>query len=271
MVVGAGHNGLVAACYLARAGRDVLVLEHLDRPGGGSRTEETIPGHRFDLHSVAHNIINMTAIPEELDLDGAGLRYLEMNPFSMAAHADGRIVRFWRSVEATVESIAAHDPAEAAEYRRFVETGDLLVEAMLPAVRGGGPPRRDPEACGGRGPAVAQGVDVRPAQPLRHAAAPPAGERPHPWPGRRVRRARRSGPQRRRRCSVRVLAGGVPPVRTVARHRRRPEPDRRARRAARVPSAPRCAARPRSSASRPEATTCRRWCSPAASGSRPAT
>ncbi|MDP9403425.1 MAG: FAD-dependent oxidoreductase [Actinomycetota bacterium] len=68
VVVGAGHNGLVAACYLARAGRQVLVVEALDRPGGGSRTEERIPGYRFDMHSVAHNMINMTDIPDELDL-----------------------------------------------------------------------------------------------------------------------------------------------------------------------------------------------------------
>lgn len=40
VIVGGGHNGLVAACYLARAGRDVLVLEGRNRPGGGSRTEE---------------------------------------------------------------------------------------------------------------------------------------------------------------------------------------------------------------------------------------
>lgn len=39
VVVGAGHNGLVCACYLAQAGLDVLVLEQADRPGGGSRTD----------------------------------------------------------------------------------------------------------------------------------------------------------------------------------------------------------------------------------------
>ncbi len=136
MVVGAGHNGLVAACYLAHAGRDVLVLEALDRPGGGSRSEETIPGYRFDVHSVAHNIINMTDIPEQLDLAGAGLVYQEMDPFSVAFHADGRRVRFHRSIEATVESIAEVSPDEARAYRAFMDQSVPLVRTVLPAVRG---------------------------------------------------------------------------------------------------------------------------------------
>ena len=136
VVVGAGHNGLVAACYLARAGRRVVVLEQLDRPGGGSRTEETVPGYRFDLHSVAHNILNMTDIPAELDLAGAGLVYQEMDPFSIAVHADGRRVRFFRSVEATVDSIAESSPAEARAYRSFIDKAVPIVRTMLPAVRG---------------------------------------------------------------------------------------------------------------------------------------
>ena len=136
VVVGAGHNGLVAGCYLARAGRDVVVLERLDRPGGGSRTEETIPGYRFDLHSVAHNIINMTRIPAELDLAGAGLEYREMDPFSMAVFGDGRIVRFHRSVEQTVASIAEHDRDEAAAYASFIATATPLVRLMMPSIRG---------------------------------------------------------------------------------------------------------------------------------------
>ncbi|MDQ4097847.1 MAG: NAD(P)/FAD-dependent oxidoreductase, partial [Actinomycetota bacterium] len=144
VVVGAGHNGLITACYLAREGRDVVVLEALDRPGGGSRTEEVVPGYRFDLHSVAHNLINMTAIPADLDLAGAGLEYQEMDPFSVAIHADGRRVRFFRSVDDTVSSIAESDRAEARAYRQFIEVAVPLVRAILPAVRGGLPVRRVP-------------------------------------------------------------------------------------------------------------------------------
>ena len=136
VIVGAGHNGLVAACYLARAGLGVVVLEALSRPGGGARTEETVPGYRFDLHSVAHNLINMTGIPEELDLTGAGLRYQEMDPFSVAVHADGRRVRFFRSLEATVDSIAASSPADASAYADFVERADPIVRTVVPAISG---------------------------------------------------------------------------------------------------------------------------------------
>jgi len=136
VVVGAGHNGLVAACYLAGAGLDVVVLEGLPLPGGGSRTEETVPGYRFDTHSVAHNIINMTTIPAELDLAGAGLEYLEMDPFSIAVHADGRRVRFFRSIEDTVDSIAGSDPTEARAYAAFMKKAVPVIRTVLPAVRG---------------------------------------------------------------------------------------------------------------------------------------
>ncbi|MGH9223458.1 MAG: phytoene desaturase family protein [Acidimicrobiales bacterium] len=146
--MGAGHNGLIAACYLARAGRDVLVLEALDRPGGGAWTAETVPGYRFDLHSVAHNLINMTDIPAELDLAGAGLTYQEMDPFSIAVMEDGRRVRFFRSVDATVESIAETDRAEADAYRRFIEVAIPVVKAVLPAVRGEASPRQLPGRAG---------------------------------------------------------------------------------------------------------------------------
>jgi len=140
VVVGAGHNGLVAACYLARAGRQVLVLEQSATPGGGSRTEATIPGlpdFRFDTHSVAHNIINMTGIPAELDLAGAGLVYTEMDPFAASFGADGRVVRFWRDADATCAGIAEHDPREAEAYAAFLHRATPLVEAAVTGLQGG--------------------------------------------------------------------------------------------------------------------------------------
>lgn len=141
VVVGGGHNGLVCACYLARAGVDVLVLEQSGKLGGGSRTEETIDGYRFDTHSVAHNIINMTSIPRELGLARAGLVYREMDPFAVAVFADGRRVRFHRCVQRTIESIAQIDRREARAYGAFMQQAIPLVELLTLGLQSGGDTR----------------------------------------------------------------------------------------------------------------------------------
>ena len=138
VVIGAGHNGLVAACYLARARRRVVVFEASDKPGGGSRTDETIPGYRFNTHAAAHNIINMTSIPTELDLAGAGLDYVEMSPFATGVFRDGRIVRFHRSVDETCDSIAeAGTRAEADAYRAFMRRAVPLVRTAVSGLDSG--------------------------------------------------------------------------------------------------------------------------------------
>ncbi|MGI9017097.1 MAG: phytoene desaturase family protein [Euzebya sp.] len=137
LVVGAGHNGLVAACYLAKAGIDVTVLEQSFKPGGGSRTDETVPGYRFDTHSAAHNIINMTDIPQELDLWGAGLSYIEMDPFAVSITPQGQTIRFWRDVDKTVESIAQVSPSDAQGYRRFMHDAWPIVELAVTGVNAG--------------------------------------------------------------------------------------------------------------------------------------
>lgn len=133
VVVGGGHNGLVAGCYLARAGAEVLVLEQAERLGGGSRTDELLPGFRFNTHSAAHNIIHATGVLEELDLTAHGLTYREMDPFAVSVGADGRIVRFHRDVEATVASIAEADPAEGRRYRAWMRDAMPVVGAMRAA------------------------------------------------------------------------------------------------------------------------------------------
>ncbi len=137
VVVGGGHNGLVTACYLARAGLDVLVLEQSAKLGGGSRTDELVPGYRFNTHSAAHNIINATGIVEELELRAVGLEYREMDPFSVAVHRDGAIVRFHRSVEQTVESIREVAPADAGRYRAWMADTMPIITAMRAALEVG--------------------------------------------------------------------------------------------------------------------------------------
>jgi phytoene dehydrogenase-like protein len=143
-VIGGGHNGLVAACYLARAGLDVVVLEQSDELGGGTRTEELVPGYRFDTHSVAHNLVQATDVVRDLALEDVGLRYVEMDPFSVAVRRDGTIVRFHRSVERTVESIAESSPADADRYRAWMRDTMPLVQVLSAGLGGSAAWRRAP-------------------------------------------------------------------------------------------------------------------------------
>lgn len=138
VVIGAGHNGLICACYLALAGLDVLVLEQAAHIGGACWTEETISGFRFDTHAVAHNMINMTDIPRDLRLDECGLDYLPMDPFATALSPNGPPFRLYRDLERTCAEIARTSPGEARAYRRFVHTFDPLVAAALEVMAASG-------------------------------------------------------------------------------------------------------------------------------------
>ncbi len=76
IVVGAGHNGLICACYLAKAGRKVLVLERREIVGGAVCTQEVIPGFKFYVGSSAHIMFPGTPIMAELGLADHGLTYM---------------------------------------------------------------------------------------------------------------------------------------------------------------------------------------------------
>ena len=67
IVVGAGHNALVAAAYLARGGQRVAIFERRSIVGGAVATEEVVPGYQFDLGGSAHILIRLTPIVEELE------------------------------------------------------------------------------------------------------------------------------------------------------------------------------------------------------------
>jgi phytoene dehydrogenase-like protein len=138
VVIGAGHNGLTCACYLARAGMRVLVLEMAGRIGGAVHTAATIPeapGYRFDTCSVVHNLIRMTSVPEELELAETGLEYVETDPFATAFLPGGDRVRFYRSVERTCEEIARFSARDARAYRRFIRWATPIMELSLERLR----------------------------------------------------------------------------------------------------------------------------------------
>jgi phytoene dehydrogenase-like protein len=128
VVVGSGHNGLVAACYLARAGLSVEVVESDDVLGGAVSTVERWPGVRVDRGSSAHVIIRHSGIVEDLDLASHGLRYIDCDPWGFAPAPspgdpgrDGRPLVLSVDLDATCASIAAAcSPEDAAAYRRFV-------------------------------------------------------------------------------------------------------------------------------------------------------
>ncbi|WP_036567446.1 NAD(P)/FAD-dependent oxidoreductase [Nocardia sp. BMG51109] len=130
VVVGSGHNALVAACYLARAGHAVQVLERDEVLGGAVSTVPRFPGHLVDRGSSAHIMIRHTGIIEELGLDRFGLRYLDCDPWGFApappirepsARGERAPIVFHRDVDRTCASIeAACGARDADAYRRFV-------------------------------------------------------------------------------------------------------------------------------------------------------
>jgi phytoene dehydrogenase-like protein len=136
LVVGAGHNALVCAGYLARAGYKVGVLERRPVVGGAVVTEEHVPGFRFDLGGSAHILIHGTPIVQDLALERYGLEYIDCDPLFFAPFPDGSHLFIWRDIDRTCESIAQISPEDADNYRRFIAQWTPVAEAMLATFNG---------------------------------------------------------------------------------------------------------------------------------------
>jgi phytoene dehydrogenase-like protein len=124
-VIGAGHNGLVAAAYLAEAGLQVAVLEARPVPGGNTVTEElTLPGYAHDSCSSAHVLIqsNPLLADDELGLLAKwGLEYVHTDPAVVLPQAGGTALVMHRDLDATVDEIARWSAADAGEFRAMIE------------------------------------------------------------------------------------------------------------------------------------------------------
>jgi phytoene dehydrogenase-like protein len=102
IIVGAGHNGLTAAAYLARAGLSTLVLERRDIVGGCAVTEEIAPGCRASTTSYIASMLRPEVI-RDLELASHGLRMVPCEPSVQVAFPDGRVVPWWSEPERTAE------------------------------------------------------------------------------------------------------------------------------------------------------------------------
>ena len=125
VAVGSGHNGLVAAAYLAVGGKRVLVLERNAWFGGGVVTRElTVPGFRHDQHSMAHIFIqgNPLLRNDEIGLKSKyGLRYAFPDVPMRSLFEDGTSLAMYRDRERTRAEIAKFSSRDAASYVRLAE------------------------------------------------------------------------------------------------------------------------------------------------------
>jgi len=128
VVAGAGHNSLLAACYLAKAGYRCLVLDARHIPGGGAATEELVlPGFGIDTCATCPTLIrvNPALLADELGLVADyGLSYAEPDPVEQVAFPDGEQLTMWLDRERTIEEVARFSRADATAYRRLLDEYD---------------------------------------------------------------------------------------------------------------------------------------------------
>lgn len=142
VVVGAGHNGLVCAAYLARAGKRVCVLERRDVLGGCCSTEELWPGFRVSPAAYVISLF-LPGIIRELELGAAGLEILPREISSFTPLPDGRNLVLGRGPAADAEAIRAFSAADARaypEYGAFLTRVARAVEPLMAVP----PPRLPP-------------------------------------------------------------------------------------------------------------------------------
>lgn len=132
-VIGAGPNGLTAACYLARAGAKVLLVDRHHECGGGLITDEW-SGFRFNTHAKLMMMMDVMPPYGDLDLAGWGCSYVAPDVPVAILTRDGRAMCLYPDIERSAASIARFSPADAATYVEVMTRWDAIVdEAIVPA------------------------------------------------------------------------------------------------------------------------------------------
>jgi phytoene dehydrogenase-like protein len=131
IVVGAGHNGLTAAAYLARAGRRVLVIEARERIGGACTLEETWPGYRVSPCAYLAGLLHPVVI-EELGLRERGFRWIPAEGGLFVPFEDGSSVQLWEDADRCEAEIRRLAPGDVRGYRAMTALIQRVVDALRP-------------------------------------------------------------------------------------------------------------------------------------------
>lgn len=129
IVIGAGHNGLVVAAKVAKAGRRVLVLERRASPGGIAVTEDFAPGFRCSTCAPEDGRI-ASDVATELALEAHGLEWLPTDPVVFAPQPDGTALCLWRDPRRSAEEIASFSATDARRWPTFVEEMTRLADVV---------------------------------------------------------------------------------------------------------------------------------------------
>ncbi len=136
VIIGAGHNGLVCAAYLLKAGYSVVLLEKRSVPGGGATTEELLPdeapGFTFNRCAIDHEFIHLGPVVEELELGKYGLEYLYCDPVVFCPNPSGKYFLAHQSIEKTCAEIAQFSPRDAQKYAEFIDFWQRLLKGIIP-------------------------------------------------------------------------------------------------------------------------------------------
>lgn len=141
VIIGAGHNGLVTAAYLAKAGLTTLVLERRPLVGGAAVTEEIIPGFKFSRFAYLAGLLRPSVI-RELDLHRHGLEYLVRRPSSFTpspVDGDGRYLVLGASAAEDRASIAQFSLRDAAAFPAYEDFLAKCREIIDPILEGAPP------------------------------------------------------------------------------------------------------------------------------------